>query len=118
MFNIDPAVVGNRTRVLVSDLGGRAGMAAKAAEFGVELDCAAAELSERLRSRGRGYAFEAVYAPFELLMRRATGWDHEFFSVEAYRVSSYHRQAVTPEGRPPGRCRARRRRSTCRPRRR
>ncbi|HPU39335.1 MAG TPA: citramalate synthase, partial [Microthrixaceae bacterium] len=36
--HIDPAVVGNRTRVLVSDLGDRAGMSMKAAEFGVDLD--------------------------------------------------------------------------------
>ena len=102
--HIDPAVVGNRTRVLVSDLGGRAGMAMKAAEFGVELDSrAAAELSERLKIlEAEGYVFEAADASLELLMRRATGWDHEFFSVEAYRVSSYHRQAVTPEGRPLG----------------
>ncbi|HEX7442912.1 MAG TPA: alpha-isopropylmalate synthase regulatory domain-containing protein, partial [Acidimicrobiales bacterium] len=28
----------------------------------------------------------------ELLMRRATGWRQEFFEVEAYRVSSYHRE--------------------------
>jgi len=102
--HIDPAVVGNRTRVLVSDLGGRAGMAMKAAEFGVELDSrAAAELSERLKVlEAEGYVFEAADASLELLMRRATGWDHEFFSVEAYRVSSYHRQAVTSEGRPLG----------------
>jgi len=102
--HIDPAVVGNRTRVLVSDLGGRAGMAMKAAEFGVELDSrAAAELSERLKVlEAEGHVFEAADASLELLMRRATGWDHEFFSVEAYRVSSYHRQAVTPEGRPLG----------------
>jgi hypothetical protein len=47
--HVDPALVGNRTRVLVSDLGGRAGMSMKAKEFGVELDDrGAAELSERL----------------------------------------------------------------------
>ncbi|HRQ89436.1 MAG TPA: efflux RND transporter periplasmic adaptor subunit, partial [Bacteroidia bacterium] len=48
--HIDPAQVGNRTRVLVSDLGGRAGMSMKATEFGVELDDSeAGELSERLK---------------------------------------------------------------------
>jgi len=94
--HIDPAVVGNRTRVLVSDLGGRAGMAMKAAEFGVELDGrAAGELSERLKLlEAEGYVFEAADASLELLMRRASGWEQDFFSVEAYRVSSYHRRAV------------------------
>ncbi|MFZ4517037.1 MAG: citramalate synthase [Microthrixaceae bacterium] len=94
--HIDPAAVGNRTRVLVSDLGGRAGMAMKAAEFGVELDArAAAEVSERLKVlEAEGYVFEAADASLELLMRRAVGWEHEFFTVEAYRVSSYHREGA------------------------
>ena len=99
--HVDPAVVGNRTRVLVSDLGGRAGMAMKAAEFGVDLDDrAAAELSERLKGlEAEGFVFEAADASLELLMRRATGWEHDFFSVEAYRVSSYHREgAASSEG--------------------
>ncbi len=100
--HIDPAVVGNRTRVLVSDLGGRAGMAMKAAEFGVELDSrAAGELSERLKVlEAEGYVFEAADASLELLMRRAIGWEQDFLAVESYRVSSYHRQAIVPSGDP------------------
>jgi 2-isopropylmalate synthase len=100
--HVDPAVVGNRTRVLVSDLGGRAGMSMKAAEFGIELDGrAAAELSERLKVlEAEGYVFEAADASLELLMRRATGWQQEFFAVESYRVSSYHREAVRLPGDP------------------
>ena len=102
--HIDPAVVGNRTRVLVSDLGGRAGMSMKAAEFGLELDSrAAADLSERLKVlEAEGYVFEAADASLELLMRRASGWEQDFFSVEAYRVSSYHRQALRVHGDPLG----------------
>ena len=73
--HVDPAVVGNHTRVLVSDLGGRAGMALKAGEFGVDLDDrAAAELSERLKHlEAEGYQFEAADASLELLMREASG---------------------------------------------
>ncbi len=95
--HIDPAVVGNRTRVLVSDLGGRAGMAMKAAEFGVELDSrAAGELSERLKQlESEGFVFEAADASLELLMLQATGWSNELFGVEAYRVSAYHREGST-----------------------
>ncbi len=100
--HIDPSVVGNRTRVLVSDLGGRAGMSMKAAEFGVELDQrAAAELSERLKVlEAEGFVFEAADASLELLMRRACGWEQDFFAVEAYRVSSYHRQGLRAVGDP------------------
>ncbi|MCC5954276.1 MAG: citramalate synthase [Acidimicrobiia bacterium] len=92
--HIDPALVGNSTRVLVSDLGGRAGMAMKAQELGVELDDrAAATLTEQLKVlESQGWVFEAADASLELLMRRAGGWEPDFFEVEAYRVSSYHRE--------------------------
>jgi 2-isopropylmalate synthase len=99
--HVDPAAVGNRTRVLVSDLGGRSGMAMKAAEFGIELDArAAGELSEQLKQlEAEGWVFEAADASLELLMRRSAGWEHEFFAVEAYRVSSYHREGpASPTG--------------------
>ncbi len=94
--HVDPSLVGNRTRVLVSDLGGRAGLAMKAAEFGLTLDApAAGELSERLKVlEAEGFVFEAADASLELLMRRSMGWEQSFFSVEAYRVSTYHREGV------------------------
>jgi 2-isopropylmalate synthase len=100
--HVDPAVVGNHTRVLVSDLGGRAGMSMKAAEFGVDLDDrAAASLSEDLkRLEAGGWLFEAADASLELRMRRAAGWEQDWFEVEAYRVSSYHREGpVMPDDR-------------------
>ncbi|HZM29254.1 MAG TPA: citramalate synthase [Acidimicrobiales bacterium] len=91
--HVDPTVVGNHTRVLVSDLGGRAGMSLKAQEFGVALDDrSAGELSERLKHlEAEGYQFEAADASLELLMREATGWSQPFFRLEGYRVTTYHR---------------------------
>jgi 2-isopropylmalate synthase len=91
--HVDPALVGNHTRVLVSDLGGRSGMQMKAAELGVELDDrAAATLTDELKQlESCGWVFEAADASLELLMRQATGWRQDFFRTEAYRVSSYHR---------------------------
>jgi 2-isopropylmalate synthase len=91
--HVDPGVVGNHTRVLVSDLGGRAGMAMKAKEFGVDLDDrAAVELTEELkRLEAEGWVFEAADASLELLMRKAGGWTPPYFSVEGYRVTTYHR---------------------------
>jgi len=96
--HIDPAEVGNRTRVLVSDLGGRAGMRMKAAEFNIDLDDrAAGALSEQLKQlEAQGFVFEAADASLELLMRASTGWEQEFFSVEAYRVTAYHREVAQP----------------------
>jgi 2-isopropylmalate synthase len=94
--HIDPMQVGNGTRVLVSDLGGRAGMAMKAKELGVDLDDrAAGKLSEDLKGlEAQGFVFEAADASLELLMRAATGWEQDFFTVEGYRVTTYHRAPV------------------------
>jgi 2-isopropylmalate synthase len=91
--HVDPASVGNHTRVLVSDLGGRAGMAMKARELGVDLDDrAAGQLTEDLkRLEAEGFVFEAADASLELLMRRAAGWDQDLFRVEGYRATTYHR---------------------------
>ena len=98
--HIDPAIVGNHTRVLVSDLGGRAGMAMKADEFGVELDDpSVAKLSDELKQlESEGWLFESADASLELRMRRATGWEQEFFEVEEYRVSSSHREGAATTG--------------------
>jgi 2-isopropylmalate synthase len=92
--HVDPAVVGNHTRVLVSDLGGRSGMALKAKEFGVDLDDrAAAALSVTVGElEAQGFVFEAADASLELLMRRASGWAQPWFTVEGYRVTTYHRE--------------------------
>jgi 2-isopropylmalate synthase len=91
--HIEPELVGNGTRVLVSDLGGRAGMVMKAKELGVDLDDRAAGiLSDDLKQlESEGYVFEAADASLELLMRMATGWEPSFFRLEGYRVSTYHR---------------------------
>jgi len=101
--HIDPTIVGNHTRVLVSDLGGRAGTSMKAEEFGVELDDrASAKLTEELKQlESEGWVFEAADASLELLMRKASGWVNPFFEVEAYRVTSYHREGtVVADDRP------------------
>ncbi|MBS1847158.1 MAG: citramalate synthase [Actinobacteria bacterium] len=91
--HVTPETVGNTTRVLVSDLGGKAGMSMKADELGVALDeQAAGTLSDELKRReAAGFVYEAADASLELLMRHATGWRQPFFRVEGYRVTTYHR---------------------------
>ena len=88
--HIDPALVGNRTRVLVSDMAGRSSLALKAREFGVDLDEKSPELKgliEELKEREfRGYEYEAADASFKLLVARMLGRNREFFQVEGYRV--------------------------------
>ncbi|HYP16749.1 MAG TPA: citramalate synthase, partial [Opitutus sp.] len=88
--HIDPALVGNRTRVLVSDMAGRSSLALKAREMGLELDEKKPEMKglvEELKDREfRGYEYEAADASFKLLVAKWLGQRKAFFEVENYRV--------------------------------
>src|SRR5471030_2431936 len=88
--HIDPALVGNRTRVLVSDMAGRSSMVMKAKELGFELDDknpAMKTLIEELKElEFRGYEFEAADASLKLLIAKCLGQRKTFFEVEGYRV--------------------------------
>jgi 2-isopropylmalate synthase len=72
--HIDPALVGNAPRVLVSELSGRGNVLAKAREFGLELDRDDPQtrwLVQHLKElEHRGYSYEAADASFEMLIRR------------------------------------------------
>lgn len=91
--HIDPALVGNGTRFLVSDLSGRSTIELKAKQLGVELDGAQLKtvLDELKTLEHAGYHFEAADASLELLMRRAAGWRNDLFELESYRVHLEHR---------------------------
>ena len=91
--HVDPALVGNGTRFLVSDLSGRATIEFKAKDWGVDLDGRQlGEVLEQLKElESAGYHFETADASLELLMRRATGWRPDFFELESFRVNVEHR---------------------------
>ena len=86
--HVPPGSVGNSNHIVVSDLAGRANLARKAEELGVDIP--GERIGEILNSlkelEARGYAFEAADASLELFLRRATGWQHELFEVESFRV--------------------------------
>jgi 2-isopropylmalate synthase len=88
--HVDPAKVGNRAHVLVSELAGRSNVLVKAAELGLDLssepELATAVLDEIKAAEHRGYAFEAADASFELLVRRVAGQEPSWFDLEGYRV--------------------------------
>jgi len=91
--HVPPDSVGNGTRFVVSEMAGRSTLALKAAELGLELDSAAVgRVLEALKSlEHRGYHFEVADGSLELLLRRAGGWEQDFFEVESYRVIAEHR---------------------------
>ncbi len=93
MYNhIDPGEVGNRQRLVVSELAGRSNIVLKAKELGLEVDAdqAKAVLAEVKRRESAGWTYEAADASFELLLRRIGGLladaDEPFRSLH-YRVN-------------------------------
>jgi 2-isopropylmalate synthase len=88
--HIRPELVGNATRILISDLSGRSNILAKAEEFKINLDSKdpiTMEILDNIKEmENRGYQFEGAEASFELLMKRALGTHRKFFSVIGFRV--------------------------------
>ncbi len=96
--HIEPELVGNRTRVLVSDLSGRASVLMKAREVGFDLESGSPELKKFLQElkelEHRGYEYEAADASFKLLLHRfLKGWKAPFRLV-GYRVASSRQIAL------------------------
>ncbi|HZD22706.1 MAG TPA: citramalate synthase [Acidimicrobiia bacterium] len=88
-----PADVGNRTRMVVSELAGKASVLSKATELGLDIDDASAkQVVERVKElEHQGYHFEAADGSFELLVREMTGWTNPYFVLESFRVQSDRR---------------------------
>ncbi len=88
----DPGLVGNGTRVVVSEMAGRSTLAMKAAEIGLDLDgeVIGRVLDQLKQLEHDGYHFEVADGSLELLLRRATGWEPDYFSVESFRVITDH----------------------------
>lgn len=91
--HIDPSLVGNGTRFLVSDLSGKATIELKMKELGLNLEPAQMKsvLDELKALENAGYHFEAADASLRLLMKRATGWRNPYFELESFRVMVEHR---------------------------
>ena len=91
--HLDPDLIGNSTRMVVSELAGRSTVVSKASEFGLDLTSVEAQtIVDTVKEyEHRGYQFEAADGSFELLTRRALGWKQDAFEVESYRVYVEHR---------------------------
>ncbi len=97
--HVDPALVGNKTHIPVSEVSGRSSLLEKAAELGIELDRNAPETRELLGKikdlESEGYEYEGADASLELLMRRSMGGDICFFTLDGFHVSVSRHQ---PDG--------------------
>ncbi len=87
--HVSPEAVGNRRRVLVSELSGASMVADKLGKkLGVHKDRALQRrLMERVQNlENEGYMFEAAEATFELVCRRELGRYHSFWKLDHYRA--------------------------------
>ena len=86
-----PEIVGNKRRVLVSDLSGQSNVRYKAQELGIPLNGReeARRAVQRIKELEHlGYEFQGAEASFELLLRTIKGEDTEMFRLDRLRVYS------------------------------
>ena len=99
--HVDPSVVGNDMRILVTEMAGRASIELKSRELGLDLaghpDTLSAVTNRVKDLEAGGWSFEAADASFELLVRDALPGEAfaRPFSLESYRVQTEHREDGT-----------------------
>jgi 2-isopropylmalate synthase len=90
--HMDPKQVGNRRRVLVSDLSGKSNIAYKAREMEIKLGGNGYDsqkiVNEIKRLEDEGYQFDAAEGSLELLIKKVTGQFREPFTLESFRVTT------------------------------
>jgi 2-isopropylmalate synthase len=83
--HIVPELVGNKRRILVSDMAGKTNILQKAAELGIPLTKNSTELQEILKRvkqlENEGYEFEGAEGSLELLMLRASNGYESVFNI-------------------------------------
>lgn len=88
--HIAPELVGNRQRVLVSELAGQSNIVSKAQEMGIDFDpeneSTRAVISKIKELEHEGYQFEGADASLELLLRQANGELKELFVFESFKM--------------------------------
>ncbi|OSQ52126.1 citramalate synthase [Marivita geojedonensis] len=94
--HIDPALVGNRRVIPMSNQAGQSNLRRRLAEAGIEVpdkDPALARILDRIKAReAEGYSYDTAQASFELLARDELGMLPEFFEVKRYRVTVERRK--------------------------
>jgi len=90
--HMEPQQVGNRRRVLVSDLAGKSNIDYKAREMEIKLGGNGYDsqkiVGEIKRLEDEGYQFDAAEGSLELLIKKVTGQFQEPFTLESFRVTT------------------------------
>jgi len=88
--HVDPALVGNEQRVLISELSGKGAVLRKARELGFQLagdDERVGRILRRLKQKEHdGFHYEAADASFDLFLSNELGGYRPLFRLESFRV--------------------------------
>ena len=88
--HVEPSLVGNERRILVSELAGKTGVFIRAKAMKLDLtkdDPRTKKILKLLQEmEHQGYHFEAADASFELLIKRALKQCRDFFRLEGFKV--------------------------------
>jgi 2-isopropylmalate synthase len=98
--HVEPEIVGNERRILISELSGGSNILLKAIQMGVEMSKSSPEVREVLgkleQLEKKGYEFEAADASFKLLIQKALKKHRSFFDLEGFRVIVEKRSKTEP----------------------
>ncbi len=86
--HIDPSLVGNKRRILVSELSGTASVLAKLKDLGIDAEKESGRsILEKIKVlESEGFQFEGADASFELLVRRLRDGQKPPFKLEGFRI--------------------------------
>tara|TARA_Y100000591_G_scaffold329453_1_gene358051 strand:- start:4259 stop:5884 length:1626 start_codon:yes stop_codon:yes gene_type:complete len=88
--HVDPKLIGNDRKLLISDQGGRSNILSSLKDIGLNVnkdDSRITDLLNIVKEReATGYTYESAQASFELLARKIFGKSKDFFNVESFRT--------------------------------
>ena len=98
--HVQPEQVGNRQRVLISDLSGESNILYKAVEYKIDMGSkdpkVRAILNDLKKLENQGFQFEGAEGSFEILIKKALGQHKKFFDLIGFRVIVEKRKEEDP----------------------
>ena len=95
--HIDPAIVGNTRRILISELSGQANVLLKAKELKLDFSKNTSLVKQVIdtikKMEHQGYQFEGAEASFAILVRKALNQHKTFFELIGFKVSDEKQKA-------------------------
>jgi 2-isopropylmalate synthase len=89
--HLEPSIVGNDRRVLVSDLSGKSNIEYKAKELGISLEgngTSSQQIVSKIKQlEQEGYQFDVADGSFKILLEKFTDQFKPLFKLESYRIS-------------------------------